>query len=180
MNPLTLTPGAPVPATFESSASYAMPDTEQPVTLFDLWRVLRVHGFAIVCFGILAAALAMAAVSLIAPVYMGTALVMVDQQRSRIFNEQTDPSVLSSLPSDPTSIETQVQMMQSRALAGQVVDRLDLVHDPVLNGGKPGLMAGLFGWSPWQWLPPPSISGLARRVGFCRGCHSCTCDAPPG
>src|SRR5438874_1646344 len=140
---LTLAPPgnvSPIPRLYESSPGYAMPDADHLITLGDLLRVLRVRWKMILLSAIAVAALAMIVTSLITPVYMGSALVMVDQQRNRIFNEQNDPSVLSNLPSDPTSIESQVQMLQSHSLAGEVVDKLNLVNDPEFNGAQSDLL----------------------------------------
>src|SRR5262249_20375539 len=68
------------------------------------------------------------------PVYVGDALLIVDPQHNRVLNEQNNPAVLSNMPSDPASIESQVQMLESHALASQVVDKLNLTADPEFGG----------------------------------------------
>jgi succinoglycan biosynthesis transport protein ExoP len=133
---------------YDSDATYPMADVEHLVTIRDILRVLRVHWRVILAAAAAVAGLAMLAVSLITPTYMGAALVMVDEQQRHVFNEQADPSVLSELPSDPSSIESQVQMLQSHALAGQVVDKLKLVDDPEFNGTKVPLTDRIFGFIP--------------------------------
>src|SRR5258708_32121645 len=136
MNQLMPAMQAPQPSRqfYESDATYPMADVGHPVTLRDLLRILRVHGRAILAAAAVGAALSMVVVLLIKPTYLGTALVMVDEQQRHILNDQTDPSVLSNLPSNPSSIESQVQMLQSHALASQIVDKLNLTHDPEFNG----------------------------------------------
>jgi succinoglycan biosynthesis transport protein ExoP len=139
---LTHTPGVPsVSRVYESASGYASPDAEQLITFLDLLRVAKVHWRAIVLLAIATAILATIVTSLISPVYVGNALLIVDPQHSRIFNEQNNPTVLSNLPSDPTSIENQVQMLQSHALAGQVVDKLNMTGDPDFGGHKPDALA---------------------------------------
>ncbi len=128
---------------YESDATYPTGDAEHPITLRDLTRVLQVHGRKILIAGAIGALLGLVAVSLVKPVYLGAALVMVNEQQRHIFSEKTDPSVLSDLPANPRSIESQVQMLQSHALASQVVDRLNLVDDPEFNGTRPSLMGSL-------------------------------------
>ena len=178
MKHLTLTPTnnvSPLPRLYESSPGYTMPDAEHLITLRDLLRVLRVRWRSILLAAIAVGALAMVATSLIAPVYMGSALLMVDQQRNRIFNEQNDPSVLSSLPSDPTSIESQVQMLQSHALAGQVVDKLNLVNDPEFNGTKSDLTTKVLNFIPGLirsfapgWSSFPGVAGHSPNASDSR------------
>src|SRR5882724_976046 len=144
MNHLTVRPAtniSSIPRRYESTPGYEKLDADQVISFRDLLRVLRIRWRSILLLTIAVATLAMLAMPLIPPVYVGTALVMVDQQRSRVMNEQSDPSVLSNLPSDPTSIESQVQVLQSHVLAGQVVDKLNLVNDPEFNGTQSGLAA---------------------------------------
>lgn len=141
MKHIALSSGNAAPAVsrlYESAPNYAMPDTERLITFRDLLRILRVHWRPILLLAAVVAALSLLVTALIPPVYVGNALLIVDPQRTRIFNEQQDPSVRSSLPSDPASIESQVQMLQSHALAGQVVDRLHLIDDPEFTGVRSG------------------------------------------
>lgn len=152
MNHLTLTPATKAPnfprLAYEGGMTYPADDVEKLVTVRDLLRILQVHWRMMAATTVIVSALSMFAVSQIAPTYMGAALVMVNQQRSHVFNQQTDPSVLSDLPSDPSSIESQVQMLRSHALAGQVVDKLKLVDDPEFNGAKTPSMDRILGIVP--------------------------------
>src|ERR1700744_3034499 len=108
---------------YEGGATLGANDADNLVSMRDLLRVLRVYWRLIVAGALAAALLGMVVVSQITPIYLGRALVMVDEQRNHVFNQQTDPTVLSDLPSDPSSIDSQVQMLQSHALAAQVVDK---------------------------------------------------------
>jgi succinoglycan biosynthesis transport protein ExoP len=166
MNQLMPAMQAPQPSRqfYESDATYPTADVGHPVTLRDLLRVLRVYGRAILVAAAAGIALSMVVVSLIKPTYLGTALVMVDEQQRHILNEQTDPSVLSNLPSNPSSIESQVQMLQSHALASQIVDKLNLTRDPEFNGTVFSTMDTILGFFPrlFQSIGPGGArSGVA-------------------
>jgi succinoglycan biosynthesis transport protein ExoP len=109
---------------------------EQWITFSDLLRILRINWPKILLAAVVAAMIAAVVVMFMTPTYVGTALVMVDEQQNRVFKD--DASVLSDLPSDPSSVESQVTVIQSHSLVAEVVDRLKLWDDPDFNGaGKP-------------------------------------------
>lgn len=137
----------PRPA-YENDATYPVADTVHLVTLQDLLRILRIRWKVILAIAAGTAVIAILTVSMMTPTYMGAALVMVDEQQRHVFSEQADPSVLSDLPTDPSSIESQVQMLQSHAIAGQVVDKLKLADDPEFNGTKRTAMDTIKGFVP--------------------------------
>lgn len=59
--------------------------------------------------------------------YTATAVVMLEPRKNNI----TDLSaVLSQMPTDPASLQNQIQILTSRELAGRVVDELKLADDP--------------------------------------------------
>jgi len=65
-------------------------------------------------------------------------------------------AVLSGLPTDPTSIENQVQILRSRSLMSRVVDKLHLMDDQEYGPGKPGLLGvAVYFLNPLHWLPQP-------------------------
>jgi polysaccharide biosynthesis transport protein len=120
-------------------------DEEDWITLGGLIRVIKVRARMIVTVALAAMTLATVVSFLLAPSYTSTALIMVDERQSRVFSGNTDPSVLSDLPSDPSSIASQVQVLKSHALAGQVVDKLKLVDDPEFNGTQFNLLTVVSG-----------------------------------
>ena len=62
--------------------------------------------------------------------YSTTAVIMLDARRNNV----TDRSeVLSKLPTDPASVQNQIQILTSRDLAATVIDRLDLARDKEFN-----------------------------------------------
>lgn len=80
--------------------------------------------------------------------YSTSAVVMLEPRRNTV-TDQT--AVLSDLPTDPASIQDQIQLLTSRDLAEQVVEKLGLDRDPEFAGdpGAPSL-------NPLNWLRPPA------------------------
>ena len=62
--------------------------------------------------------------------YTGSAVVMLDPRKNNVAGLS---SVLSELPTDPASVQNQIQILMSRDLAGEVIQRLDLESDPEFN-----------------------------------------------
>ena len=137
---LTFPPATNIPRVsrlYETASGYTMPEAEELITFRDLLRVLRVNWRPILLLAFAAMVVAIVVTAFITPVYVGNALLIVDPQRSQVLNDRNNPAVLSSMPSDPATIESQVQMLESHALASQVVDRLGLTNDPEFGGVKP-------------------------------------------
>lgn len=67
---------------------------------------------------------------LLTPLYKSTAQVMLDTRHEQVVDLQ---AVLSSLPSDTFVVDSEVQVLQSPALARQVIDKLNLGSDPEFN-----------------------------------------------
>lgn len=61
--------------------------------------------------------------------YQANAVVMVDTRKVEVININ---SVMSHLPQDNTVLRSELDLISSRLLAGRIVDRLDLMHDPHL------------------------------------------------
>ena len=64
------------------------------------------------------------------PMYTATSSIMLDVREREVTDIE---SVLAGLPADAASVETEVRIIQSRALARRVVDELDLTADPEFN-----------------------------------------------
>ncbi len=78
--------------------------------------------------------------------YMAEAVVILDPRKTRVTDLE---EVVSSLLPDTLAIRSDVTAIQSKTVANKVVDKLDLMKDPVLNpaveGGGRGLLSQLFG-----------------------------------
>lgn len=133
----------------------------------DLIRLIEARRTLIlrVALGVILCALAIALV--LPTVWSSTATVMLDQRKNNI-TELT--AVLSQLPADPATIQNQLQIIQSRDLAAQVVDRLHLDQDPEFNPAyaNPSLvqlvgeMASLMNPKNWVENDTPATSAAGR------------------
>jgi uncharacterized protein involved in exopolysaccharide biosynthesis len=121
----TMMPGVPVAARPRDAGG-------GPVRLqfADFVRIVRARhrlilGIAAACVAITAAIL-----TLLPTQYSAFAEVMLEQRKNNVADAS---SVLSSLPTDPASVQNQIQILTSRDLASRVVDRLGLENDPEFN-----------------------------------------------
>jgi uncharacterized protein involved in exopolysaccharide biosynthesis len=62
--------------------------------------------------------------------YTASAVVMLDPRKNTVVGLS---AVLSEQPTDPASVQNQIQILTSRDLAGEVIQRLDLTSDPEFN-----------------------------------------------
>jgi uncharacterized protein involved in exopolysaccharide biosynthesis/Mrp family chromosome partitioning ATPase len=135
--------------------------------LADLMRLIEARRTLIlrVALGVVLCALAAALV--LPTVWSSTATVMLDPRKNNI-TELT--AVLSQLPADPATVQNQLQIIQSRELAAQVVDRLHLDQDPEFNPAlaNPSLvqlvgeMASLMNPKNWVENDTPANSAAGR------------------
>ncbi|MDB5455848.1 MAG: pssP [Caulobacter sp.] len=90
------------------------------------------------------------------PVYTASGSLLIDKRRENLAQAQQGPQSL--LPPDTSAIDTEVEVVRSRALAESVVRKLKLYQDPEFNTK---LRRGWFGPAP---TPPatPDASTLAR------------------
>jgi len=76
------------------------------------------------------------------PMYTATANLIIDRQQQQVVDTQ---AVLSGLPADSSTVDTEVEVLRSRQLAERVVDTLNLTQDPEFNGrlAPPGPIASV-------------------------------------
>ena len=87
--------------------------------------------FTIVASTVFALAIAITLYMQIAkPLYTASADVILDQHKQMVVNAQ---QVMGDLPSDPFTVDTEVQVLQSRDLAEKVDAALNLDRDPFFN-----------------------------------------------
>lgn len=74
-----------------------------------------------------------------APLYTATASLMIDNRQEQVVDSQ---AVLSGLTPDGATVESEVEILKSRQLAGRVVEALHLERDPEFNSTlrRPGLV----------------------------------------
>lgn len=88
-----------------------------------------------------------AAIVLMRPLYSGTAILLVDPRQPRVL--QSD-AVLSGIGNDMGAVDSQIEVIQSAAVAQKVITDLDLENDPEFapSGGLGAMIRSLFGSTP--------------------------------
>lgn len=92
---------------------------------------------------------------LVTPKYTASAGVLLDPRKHQVTGIQ---SVLSDLPADTSIVDTEVEVLKSRALAERVVSSFKLDQDPEFNPSlrKPGPLGALFGGLKGAFSGPPA------------------------
>jgi exopolysaccharide transport family protein len=94
--------------------------------LHSVWTILRRRARLIVAVTLATIALAAAAIVVLPPNYAATTIVLIDPRQPRV---TTSEQVLSGIGSDAAAVESQVELIQSSAVAQKVITRLHLDHD---------------------------------------------------
>ena len=102
----------------------------RPFGMTDMIAVARKRSALIRNVALAVVAVTLLAVMLMPTTYTASAVVMLDPRKNNVAGMS---SVLSELPTDPASVQNQIQILTSRDLAGEVIQRLDLVDDPEFN-----------------------------------------------
>ncbi len=99
--------------------------------------------------------------------YSTSSVVMLDQRKNNVADLS---SVLSALPTDPSSVQNQIQLLSSRDLALRVISKLKLYDDPefnpALNGHSTLGVGDLIAWlnpANWSTAPPPGGNADSQR-----------------
>jgi succinoglycan biosynthesis transport protein ExoP len=143
-------------------AVYAAPPAPA-FTVDDLLRLARRRKTLILRVAIGVVLLAVIAVLLLPTVYSSSAQIMLDQRKNNV----TDLSaVLSQLPSDPATVQNEIQVLTSRGLAARVINRLKLYDDPEFNSALPQSgfhLTALLDPSSWFAAAKPAIADQRSR-----------------
>ena len=97
--------------------------------------------------------------------YSSSAVVMLEQRKNNVADLS---SVLSALPTDAASVQDQIQLLSSRALAERVIGKLKLYDDPEFNpalGGNaaPGIGDLVHLANPANWGAPSGSGSAASQ-----------------
>lgn len=155
---------SPVGAEPVKEGNQALPHQGVTAGQFDLRRLYttfrrRLRLFAAVTISVF---LAVAIITLQTPPrYTATANVLLDTRKEKVSDVQ---EVLSGLPADSATVDTEVQVLKSRQLAERVTKALNLEADPEYNGRlrKPtGLKALAGGVASLVGAKPPAEVALS-------------------
>lgn len=122
----------------------------------EIWRALRRRWLTILLITVLGLTLAAFAVFQMTPRYNATASVILDQRKSNVVNFD---EVLSGLPGDEDSVNSEILVIRSPVQVGKIIKRLNLANDPEFNqdirkSAGPGLL-GDFSLAETFGRPPP-------------------------
>jgi uncharacterized protein involved in exopolysaccharide biosynthesis/Mrp family chromosome partitioning ATPase len=121
----------------------------------DFVRVLRQRRRLIRAVTLATVALTAVVMFSLPTLYSTSAVVLLDQRKNTVADAS---SVLSALPTDPSTVQNQIQVLSSRDLALKVIDKLHLTADaefnPALGGGTD--------LNPLHYLRAPAGGGDTR------------------
>ncbi|MEN6542651.1 polysaccharide biosynthesis tyrosine autokinase [Parvibaculum sp.] len=118
--------------------------------LVRLFRTLRRRLNVILSVVIALTALATVAVFQLTPRYTASTQVMIDPQRKNLVNFD---EVMSGLGGDSAAIDTEVEIIWSRATARRVVEKLSLTEDPDFNPALRGASSSIIdAVNPAHWV----------------------------
>ena len=121
------------------------PNTDRPSSLDDdtqpypssrphdrssFWLVLRWRARLVVASTLAAILVAGTLLAVLPNRYKATTIVLVDPRQQRVTNNE----VISGIGSDAAAVESQVELIESSALAKKVIDLLKLTEDPEFTG----------------------------------------------
>jgi succinoglycan biosynthesis transport protein ExoP len=111
---------------FENVTEDLQDFTSQQLGLHDLLRTMRARKWLILGAAAIVIAITAIVISQITPRYRAVALVLLDQRPNKVVDVN---AIVSGLPTDPTSIENQLEILKSRTLLARVVNKLSLDQD---------------------------------------------------
>ena len=119
-------------------------DSEDVIDLRELITVFRRRFWSFLAAGFLTFVAAVVFTLQATPLYTSTASVVLNLRESQVVDIE---SVLSGMPPDSAAVDTEVEVLRSRALAEAVVDRLNLTEVPEFNGRlrEPTMMETVIG-----------------------------------
>ena len=112
---------------FQKSNQVDNSEVSVDINLREIWLLSR--RYANLVGGIIVFSLVLAIIFLVVstPLYTSKAVLQVNLQKNHVIDIE---SVMSGITSDEGQIQSQLDIISSRSLAGKVVDKLDLVNDP--------------------------------------------------
>src|SRR3984893_4893113 len=130
---------------FQPEADLPLPDAPGQGgagELVDLALGFLLRQYLVIVFMVLLAGVAGAIFLVVRPpAYTAWAKIFIGTQRPQFVQQQ---SLLADTPLDQSGMESQLQIMQSRAILAPVVQKLNLVDDPEFGGTPPGLIQRVF------------------------------------
>ncbi len=121
---------SPYPAMADQADSYS---PEESIDLRYLLTIFRRRFRLFVAVGVIMLALVVMVSFQLTPRYQAEAKLIIDPRQEQVIDMN---QVLSGLTPDTAVVESEVQIIESRSLAGKVVDELGLINDPEFNSDR--------------------------------------------
>lgn len=122
-----------------------------------LWR----HKSVLIGSIVLVTGLTILIVFQLQPQFTAEALVMVDVRKTKVVDME---AVMSGLDPDKAAIESEVEILKSRALARKVIDELNLFADPEFNAALRPKSTDIMSYlNPLQYIPASWMQVLTGR-----------------
>lgn len=139
-------------------------EAEQELDLLKLWTAIWVRKWLILAVVVVACLAAAGVASMMTPVYRAGATLLIQDEPSKVLSIE---QVYGLEGSGIDYLQTQIELLKSRALAERVVRELDLVHHPEFDPAQqpePWLDKGsLLAWLPWL-APAEAVVPTADQV----------------
>jgi polysaccharide biosynthesis transport protein len=164
----------PVNAVSESKQLEPRQDPEGSSGLLEYWRAITKHKWSILGLALAILLLTALVVSSIAPSYRATATLLIEAGKNKVVSIE---EVYSGMNGSREYLQTQVEILKSRELAGKVVAKLNLdsnaefdprQHEPpywkkwLISAGITPEQWGL--GAPEDYAPIPNEAAIAKRV----------------
>jgi polysaccharide biosynthesis transport protein len=94
------------------------------------------------------------------PKFLGQATILIDSRKPQPFQQQQ--TTVSETSIDSPTVESQIEVLKSEAVAAAVVKQLHLTTDPEFTGPKPGLFGIILGFLTQS--APPTEADLQQRA----------------
>src|SRR3990172_7261121 len=148
-----------VPATVTVPAyTVDLREQEQAPSLLDYWRVLRKRRWTVGGILLLVVVTVMIGTLRQTPVFRAKAVLQIDRESQNIFNFRDFVAEVD--PWDETFLETSYKLLQSRSLAGRVVEKLQLDQVSELQEKPSG------GGSLWRPERPQPETRTAEEIAL--------------
>ena len=123
-------------------------ETFNPTTLL---RLLRVRWRLIASVALLLLVITTIITLTLTPRYTAEAIVTLDQRKNNVTDAN---AIVSGLTGDAATVQVQIQILQSRSLLAQVIDKQHLENDPAFNRVSQGAsnFESLRGHPIFEWL----------------------------
>lgn len=149
----------------ETAANSQTPQNDDLIDLRELIAVFRRRFWTLVATGFLTFVVVVLFTLQATPQYTASSSVVLNVRQSQVVDIE---AVLSGMPPDSAMVDTEVEVLRSRALAETVVDRLQLVNVPEFNSRlrePSGLWALIGGVKSFLrgFLPGPSATSLTEE-----------------